>query len=94
VHFNDTSYLSTRKFNSTATNVVMAVICKLSCLHHPELAQLAKGKNPVEHAMVSTSFLFFLSRIKVLWLPVQQRHCKYEFLLIKNFMALLEKYPE
>jgi hypothetical protein len=53
VHFDYTYYLSTRKFNSTATNGAMAVICKLSCLHLPELAQLAKGKNPVEPATVS-----------------------------------------
>ena len=52
MHFDYKFYLSTRKFISTATSFALAAICKLSRLHLPELAQLAKGKNLVEPAMV------------------------------------------
>ena len=53
MHFDYKFYLSTRKFISTATSFALAAICKLSRLHLPELAQLAKGKDPVESATVS-----------------------------------------
>jgi hypothetical protein len=53
MHFDYKFYLSTRTFISTATSFALAAICNLSRLHLPELAQLAKGKNPVEPSTVS-----------------------------------------
>jgi hypothetical protein len=85
MHFDYKFYLSTMTFISTATSFALAAICNLSCLHLPELAHLAKGKNPVEPATVSdadesNNKLSVLSAENRLL--VQQRHCKYEFLLI------------
>ena len=53
MHFDYKFYLSTRKFISTATSFALTTICKLSCLHLSELAQLATGKNHVDPATVS-----------------------------------------